>query len=85
MPLYDFKCRACSHQFEGLVRPSGTVVCPSCASRDLEQLQSSFAVSSEGTRQAAFAGARQKFKASKDRQDKGVAEYEAVQKHLQDH
>jgi putative FmdB family regulatory protein len=85
MPLYDFKCRACSHQFEGLVRPSERVACPACGSGDLEQLQSAFAVSSEGTRQASFAGARQRFKNSKDRKDKGVAEYEAVQKHLQDH
>jgi putative FmdB family regulatory protein len=85
MPLYDFRCRACSEQFEGLVRPSETVVCPSCGSRDLEQLQSLFAVRSEGTRQAAFDAERQRLRSSKDTRDKAVAEREAVQKHAQDH
>ena len=47
MPLYDYACRACGHEFEVLVRgtdaPSG---CPECKSQDLERLLSTFAMSS---------------------------------------
>jgi len=54
MPLYDFRCRACSHAFEALVRTGTTPVCPSCQSADLERQISSFAVSSaERVQQAA--------------------------------
>ncbi len=51
MPLYEYRCGACAHQFEALVRTGDTPSCPACASRDLERLISSFAVDSEGTRQ----------------------------------
>ena len=46
MPLYDFECRACNHQFEALVRGSSEPVCPVCQSRDLARQISSFAMSS---------------------------------------
>ncbi len=55
MPLYDFRCCSCSHEFEALVRPNdqGARECPSCHGRDLEQLLSTFAVSSDESRRAA--------------------------------
>jgi len=54
MPLYDFRCRTCRHEFEGLVRPGNTVACPSCHGEDLERLPSAFAfTSAERTRTAA--------------------------------
>lgn len=46
MPLYDFVCRACKHQFEALVRGSDAPACPQCRSQDLERLLSTFAMSS---------------------------------------
>ena len=30
MPLYEFKCRACGHRFEELVRLGETPECPKC-------------------------------------------------------
>src|SRR5204862_7078877 len=45
MPLYDFRCRACGHEFEALVRPPAAPVCSSCASGDLERLLSGFSFS----------------------------------------
>ncbi len=39
--------------FEALIRSTDTPSCPSCTGTDLERLVSSFAVDSEGTREAA--------------------------------
>jgi putative FmdB family regulatory protein len=32
MPLYEYLCRGCSHQFEDLVFGDETVACPECGS-----------------------------------------------------
>src|SRR5262245_40322960 len=56
MPLFDFRCRSCGHEFEALVRPQDAAppACPSCKSADLERQLATFAVSSaEKTRAAA--------------------------------
>ena len=47
MPLYDYACRACGHEFEVLIRGSDAPsACPKCQSQDLERLLSTFAMSS---------------------------------------
>lgn len=40
MPLYEYKCRKCEHSFEALTssRTAVAVVCPQCASEELDQL-----------------------------------------------
>jgi len=61
MPLHEFKCRVCSHQFEALVRAHDPAPrCRACGASDLEQLLSLFAVNSEGTRQAALKDGRKR-------------------------
>jgi putative FmdB family regulatory protein len=61
MPIYEYKCRACSHQFEYLVLPTSPAPeCPACRDRDLEKLISLCAVSSESTSQANLRSARKK-------------------------
>ncbi|MCC7123294.1 MAG: zinc ribbon domain-containing protein [Acidobacteria bacterium] len=45
MPLYEYECQTCHHQFELLVRESTTIECPSCHSAELEKQLSVFAVS----------------------------------------
>ena len=53
MPLYEYRCLGCGHQFEVLVmRASHAIACPSCASDTVERLLSMFAVSSEASRQS---------------------------------
>ncbi len=45
MPLYEYKCRACSKQFtflSGVVADNGAPQCPRCASNDLAKLMSRF-------------------------------------------
>jgi putative FmdB family regulatory protein len=40
MPLYEYICRQCEHNFEELVFGSETVECPQCRARDVERLLS---------------------------------------------
>jgi putative FmdB family regulatory protein len=48
MPLYDYECHGCHHQFEVLVRsPDPPPSCPACKSADLERLPSAISMSSE--------------------------------------
>ncbi len=42
MPLFDFKCRKCKHEFEILVSGSEKPECPACGADDLEKLMSSY-------------------------------------------
>ena len=49
MPLYEYGCRACEHEFEVLVRASEAPECPQCHSTDLERRLSVFAARSQGS------------------------------------
>lgn len=70
MPLYEYKCLACGHQFELLIlRQSQTFACPACASASLERLLSMFAVSSDSSRQTSEASARRRNLELNTRQD----------------
>ena len=40
MPLYEYACRKCEHEFETLVQPGEKVVCPKCESTKLVKLLS---------------------------------------------
>ena len=37
MPLFEYECRKCGHQFEALVVGARKAVCPKCKSEDLEK------------------------------------------------
>ena len=45
MPLYEYQCRSCDHQFELLVRESTKLECPKCTGTELDKQLSVFAVS----------------------------------------
>lgn len=79
MPLYEYRCRGCGHQFEALVRTGDAPACPACKSADLEQLLSMFAVSSESTRQSNLQSARKKN--AKIQRDKAIADQEEAEHH----
>lgn len=40
MPLYSYRCKACGHEFETLVRSSDVPACASCNSTELDKLVS---------------------------------------------
>lgn len=44
MPLYEYECKGCGHEFEDLVLGSAKPRCPACDSESLERLLSVFAV-----------------------------------------
>lgn len=60
MPLYDFRCLGCAHEFEALVRGTTPPQCPSCAGDRLERLLSLPAVKSEATRNLAMKAAQKR-------------------------
>jgi putative FmdB family regulatory protein len=83
MPIYEYECRGCHHQFEQLVRTGDTPACPKCQSGDLERLLSHIAaMSSENTRQLNFNKARQA--AKRVQKDKDVAQFEYEKKHREE-
>ena len=84
MPLYDFHCGACGHEFEALVRHNDVPECPACHSRTLERLLSSFAVSSAEKTQAAADSSRRKA-AITARRDNIAMEREAEMHRREDH
>ena len=80
MPLYDFHCRGCGHEFELLVRAGDPEpACPSCRGRDIERLLSTFAVSYAEKTQAAARESRKRQIAG--RKDALIADEEYRQKH----
>ena len=60
MPIYEYTCLTCRHQFEKLVRASDTPVCVACGSADLERMISLPAIKSENTHQLALNAAKKR-------------------------
>ncbi|MBM61850.1 MAG: FmdB family transcriptional regulator [Acidobacteria bacterium] len=50
MPIYEFQCDNCQHDFEILVYSSTTPTCPACASLSVQKRLSAFAVGHANTR-----------------------------------
>lgn len=86
MPIFEYRCGQCGHEFELLLlRASQVPACPSCESQSVEKLLSGFAVNSEGTRQASIDKARRSYKASGQRRDERVAAVEYEKKEKEEH
>lgn len=60
MPIYEYSCRSCGHQFETLILRGETPGCPSCKSEDLEKLLSLPAIKSETTHELAMRAAKKR-------------------------
>lgn len=48
MPIFEYRCGACGHEFEKIVRSGQPVACASCGSTDLEKKVSLFAARMDG-------------------------------------
>ena len=59
MPVYEYQCASCSHEFEELVSISGgtMVACPECASTGVNKLFSKIQRTRVGGDMPAMAGA----------------------------
>lgn len=84
MPIYEYECRQCGHRFEYLVLSrTPPAECPSCQTKDVEQLISAFGVSCEGTRQANLSAERKKAQAV--HKEKVHEEHKAMHDHYDGH
>lgn len=79
MPIYEYCCQTCNHQFEALVVSRAAPLCPKCSGGALDRLVSSFGVSSESTRSTALKSGRQRL--SSMERDRAVERKEVIEKH----
>jgi putative FmdB family regulatory protein len=49
MPIFEYTCKECNHQFEALVFGKDKAACPKCQSKKLEPQLSVFAMSAKGS------------------------------------
>ena len=49
MPIFEYICKECQHEFEALVFGSQKAACPKCQSKKLEPQLSVFAVPAKGS------------------------------------
>ena len=82
MPIYEYQCRTCQHEFEAIVRVGATVPCPSCQSDDVERVLSMFAVNTADRAASALAGARKRYQSQT--RDQRVHEREDVIEHIKE-
>jgi len=77
MPLYEYRCRNCSHEFEQIVKIGETPPCPQCGAADPERLLSlSVRVSTDKTRKRALADGRRRGRAVRLEKEAAQREYE---------
>jgi putative FmdB family regulatory protein len=48
MPIFEYVCKECQHQFEALIYGKEKAACPKCQSKKLKPQLSVFAVSAKG-------------------------------------
>jgi len=79
MPIFDYACRACGHEFEALTRGSSSKppTCPKCQSEDAERLLSMPRVKSETTKDLAMRAAKRRDASQATDRVRAQREYEA--------
>ena len=82
MPIYEYTCSSCSHDFELLVRGEMTPACPECESVELERRMSTPRVKSSSTRDLAMRAAKKRDAAqAKDRMQERIRYEESHDRH----
>ena len=76
MPMFDFVCTACQHEFETLVRGSSEPACPACGSTALEKQIALPSIKTAGTHAKAMAAAKRRDKAQGQERVSAQREYE---------
>ena len=79
MPIFEYECRACGHEFEQLVRTGDVPACPQCHSAELEKLLSLPTVNTADIRKANVAKARQAAKGVQ--REKAAADADEIKHH----
>lgn len=78
MPIFEYHCQACGHEFEMLVLKGAVPACPACQADTLERMISVPAVKSESTHALAL-------KAAKKRDSKQASELNRAQREYELH
>ena len=76
VPIYEYRCQGCGHEFELLVLKSTVPACPTCQSASLERLVSVPAVKSEGTHALAMKSAKKRDAKQASENNRAQREYE---------
>jgi putative FmdB family regulatory protein len=76
MPIFEYHCRGCEHDFELLVLKGTAIECPKCQSADLERLLSIPAVKSESTHALAMKAAKKRDTRQASEMNRAQREYE---------
>ncbi|MES2523424.1 MAG: zinc ribbon domain-containing protein [Gemmatimonadota bacterium] len=63
MPIFDFVCAKCRHEFEALVRNGSAAACPACGSTELEKQLSLPALKTDATHGLAMQAAKRRDRA----------------------
>jgi putative FmdB family regulatory protein len=83
MPIYEYACRQCGHNFESLVlHNSPPAECPVCHAGDPEQLISLCGMSTESSRQTNLAAAHRR--AGAVREAKHRDQHQHLHEHFED-
>jgi putative FmdB family regulatory protein len=77
VPIYEYRCESCAHEFELLVRKGTEPACAKCGSEKLERLLSLPAIKSETTHALAMRAAKRRDKAQGQEREAAQREYEA--------
>ena len=76
MPIFEYSCTSCRHEFETLVRTGDTPACPKCGGAELTKLLSLPAIKSETTHGLAMRAGRRSAKSQQSEKLREQAEYE---------
>ncbi len=76
MPIFDYVCTNCQHQFEALVRGSSTPSCPACQSTLIEKQLSLPSIKTQSTQAQAMAAAKRRDKAQGAERTHAQRQYE---------
>lgn len=76
IPIFDYSCQGCGHDFEALVLRGEEASCPECGSVKLEQHFSLPAVHSSSTHELAMRAARKRDKKQGEERMRAQREYE---------
>lgn len=80
MPIYEYKCRSCGHQFEKIVRFNEEPNCEACQSADLEKLFTAPGIRT--TKSQRRSTAQEQAARNRVRRDQKVAESDFIRKEL---
>jgi putative FmdB family regulatory protein len=76
MPIFEYRCQGCAHEFELLVLKGTVPACPKCRAETLERLLSVPAVKSETTHALAMKAAKRRDAKQAGENNRAQREYE---------